>query len=97
MLPKTEILSKLREHSQELKALGVKRVGLFGSFAESRQSHRSDIDILVEFYRGRKTFDSYMELKFFLEKLLRRRVDLVISEALKARIKSHVLSQVEYA
>ena len=53
--------------------------------------------ILVEFSRRNKTFDNYMELKFYLEKIFRRKVDLVIKEALKTRIRRKVLSEVEYA
>ncbi len=97
MSPKTEILTKIRRHSTKLKTYGVKRVGLFGSFASSSQNTKSDIDILVEFNQGGKTFDNYMELKFFLEKLFRRKVDLVIKDALKPRIKNQVLSEVQYA
>lgn len=97
MSPRDELLTKIRQHRDELKAYGVRRVGLFGSFARSIQHAGSDIDILVEFDRGGKTFDNYMELKFFLEKLFRRKVDLVIKSALKARIKNRVLSEVKYA
>lgn len=97
MSPKTEILMRIRQHPDELKAYGVKRLGLFGSFAHSGQNVKSDIDILVEFNRNGKTFDNYMDLKFFLEKLFHRKVDLVIKDALKTRIKSRVLSEVKYA
>lgn len=97
MSPKTEILTIMRQHSDEIKAYGVKKVGLFGSFARLSQNAKSDIDILVEFKRRGKTFDSYMDLKFFLEKLFQRKVDLVIKDALKARIKNRVLSEVKYA
>lgn len=97
MSPKTEILTKIRKHSDELKAYGVKKVGLFGSFARPSQNAKSDIDILVEFDHGGKTFDNYMDLKFFLEKMFHRKVDLVIKGALKARIKNRVLSEVKYA
>lgn len=97
MSPKTEILTKIRQHSDELKAYGVKKVGLFGSFARSGQNTKSDIDILVEFDRGGKTFDNYMDLKFYLERLFHRKIDLVIKEALKASIKDKVLSEVKYA
>ena len=97
MSPKTEILTKIRQHSDELKNYGVKKVGLFGSFARLGQNSKSDVDILVEFCKGDKTFDNYMELKFYLEQLFHRKVDLVIKDALKARIKKQVLSEVEYA
>jgi len=97
MSPKTEILTKIRQHSDELKVYKVKKVGLFGSFARSNQKAASDIDILVEFNHGGKTFDNYMDLKFYLERLFHRKVDLVIKDSLKTRIKNKVLSEVKYA
>ena len=97
MSSKDRILNTIQQHSDEIKIYGVKKVGLFGSFARSNQTHGSDIDILVEFERGGKTFDNYMGLKFLLEKLFHRKVDLVIKDALKSRIKNHVLSEVKYA
>lgn len=97
MSPQIEILTSLRQHADELKTYGVKKLGLFGSFTRSEQKAKSDIDILVEFKRDSKTFDNYMDLKFFLEKLFHRKVDLVIKDALKTRIKSRVLSEVKYA
>ena len=97
MSPETKILKTMRQHTYDLKAYGVKKVGLFGSFARSSWSAKSDIDILVEFSHGSKTFDNYMDLKFFLEKLFHRKVDLVIKDALKPRIKGRILSEVKYA
>lgn len=97
MLTKDRILKEIQQHTNELKAYGVKRVGIFGSFARSKPNPKSDIDVLVEFDKGNKTFDNYMELKFYLEGLFRRKVDVVIKEALKTRIKDRVLSEVKYA
>lgn len=97
MPSKDRILKTIQQHSDELKTYGVKKVGIFGSFARSNQDAKSDIDVLVEFDRGNKTFDNYMDLKFYLERLFRRKVDLVIKDALKTRIKSRVLSEVRYA
>ena len=96
-LTKKEVLEILEENLGEIRKFGVKRLGLFGSFVRGEQKGKSDIDILVEFEKGKKTFDNYMELKFFLEKLLKCKVDLVISEALKPRIKPHIMREVEYA
>ena len=97
MLTKNNILKTIQLHADQIKGYGVKKVGIFGSFAGSNQSSQSDIDVLVEFNRKNKTFDNYMELKFYLEKIFRRKIDLVIKEALKARIRRKVLSEVEYA
>jgi len=76
---------------------GVKRIGFFGSLARNEQKETSDIDVLVEFEKGAKTFDNYMNLKFFLEEVFGRKVDLVISDALKPQIRERVLEEVIYA
>jgi predicted nucleotidyltransferase len=75
---------------------GVKEIGIFGSYARSEQEEQSDIDILVEFKNGYKTFDNYMDLKDFLEDLLGMGVDLVVKTALKPRLKEVILQEVVY-
>jgi len=79
------------------KKYGVKRIGFFGSFVRSEQKETSDVDVLVEFEKGAKTFDNYMNLKFFLEDIFGRKVDLVIFDALKPDIKDRILEEVKYA
>ncbi|MBI5181164.1 MAG: nucleotidyltransferase family protein [Nitrospirae bacterium] len=79
------------------KKYGVKKIGVFGSFAKGREKAGSDVDVLVEFEEGYKTFDNYMELKFFLEDLFSRRVDLVTIKALKPQLKEDILQEVIYA
>jgi len=97
MLTKKEMLKNILAEREHIKKYGVKRIGLFGSFIRSEQKETSDVDILVEFEKGMKTFDNYMELKFFLEKLLGCNVDLVIADALKPQIKPYVMREIEYA
>ena len=94
---KQQLFSLLQSHPQQLKALGVKRCGLFGSFVRGQQTLHSDVDILVEFEPGQKTFNNLMHLAFFLEELLGRRVDLVTTESLSPYIGPHILQEVEYA
>ncbi len=79
-----------------MRALGVKRIGLFGSFERDEATLDSDIDLLVEFEPGEKTFDHFMQLAFLLEDLLERRVELVTREALSPYIGPHILDEVEY-
>jgi len=75
----------------------VKRIGLFGSYIRNEQKDRSDIDILVEFEKNQKTFDNYMDLKFFLEDLFKSKVDLVVVEAIKPDLKPYIMRSVRYA
>lgn len=51
----------------------------------------------MEFEKGKKTFDNYMDLKFFLEVLFKRKVDLVVIEAIKSDLKPYILGSVKYA
>jgi len=90
MLSKTEILAKITENRERIKGFGVGRLWLFGSCVRGEQSEESDIDLVVEFEHGKKTFDNYMDLKFFLEELLGRDVDLLTVEAVKPAIKNRV-------
>jgi len=91
------ILEFLDKNTGQIKKYGVKQIGLFGSFATGRNTNNSDIDILVEFEAGEKTFDNYMDLKFFLEDKLKRKVDLVIEKNIKPELKKEILSTVKYA
>ena len=92
----TEIIRLLRQHRDELrKQFGVKSLAVFGSVARGEAGPDSDVDILVEF-EGRATFDRYMGLKFFLEDLLGRRVDLVTRKALKPRMRPYVEREAIY-
>jgi len=88
-----DILKILQSHSGELKRLGVKRLWLFGSYVRGEARDDSDLDVLVEFEEGKKTFDNYMELKFLLEDLLGVEVDLITVEALKPGVKKYVLRE----
>jgi predicted nucleotidyltransferase len=93
---KEHILSLIQEHQSQIRNLGIKRLGLFGSFVRHQQDSDSDIDVLVEFESGCKTFDNFMQVALFLEELFSRRVELVTPEALSPYIGPHILREVEY-
>lgn len=94
---KRDLFALLAKHQGRLKQFGVKRWGVFGSFASGLQNPRSDVDILVEFEEGKKSFDNFMHLAFFLEEQVGRRVELVTPESLSPHIGPHILREVEYA
>ncbi len=93
---KEQIFHRLSENGGELEQLGVKRVGLFGSFVNGHPDSESDVDLLVEFKHGKKSFDGFMELAFLLEDILGRKVDLLTPESLSPYIGPRILAEVEY-
>jgi predicted nucleotidyltransferase len=90
------VIDVLKSHEREMKKrFGIKRIGLFGSFARGEQKDASDVDILVEFEEP--TFDNFMNLAFFLEDLFSRRVELVTPDSLSPYIAPYVEKEVVWA
>lgn len=95
-LQKSTLLSLLEQNREKIQGYGVAKLGLFGSFVRNEQRPESDVDLLVEFVPGRKSFDNFMQLSFFLEELLERPVELVTSESLSPYIGPRIVETVEY-
>ncbi|HEY4716338.1 MAG TPA: nucleotidyltransferase family protein [bacterium] len=92
-----KILKIIEQKKDELKKrFKMKEIGLFGSYTKGEHTEASDVDILVEFEKGHKTFDNYMDLKFFLEDLLGMEIDLVIKEAIRKELKDVILTETVY-
>jgi hypothetical protein len=69
---------------QLCKHLGVKRLDIFGSATTDQFNDDSDVDVLVQFERGRgDLFNRYFDLKEGLEQIFKRPVDVVVEESLK--------------
>lgn len=96
-LDNNRILQVLASNKQQLNSFGVKEIGLFGSFARSEQSENSDIDLLVDLQPEKKTFRNFMQLSYYLEELLGRKVELVTKQSLSPYIGPHILNTVQYA
>ena len=62
MTSREYILSKIGSNKDEILKLGIKEIGLFGSYARGEQSESSDIDILIDFEPDKENFDNYMAL-----------------------------------
>ena len=90
------LLELLQKNSSHIKSFGVKKLGLFGSFARNMAIHKeSDIDLLVEFEKDKKSYDNFMDLSFYLEELLNRRVELVTAQSLSKFIGPHIIKQLQ--
>lgn len=89
-----EIIKKIEESGKDIKNYSVKKLGLFGSFVKNKQHKNSDIDIIVSF--NKETFDNYMDLLFLLERLFKRKIDLVIEKDLRRELR-YVKNEARYA
>ncbi len=94
ILNKHLIKQTLLENRETLRKYGVKRIGLFGSYARETATPESDIDFLVELER--LTFRDYMGLAVFLEDLFQKDVDLVTPTSIKPGYKPYIEKEIEY-
>src|SRR5882762_3288379 len=90
-----QIIDEIQKNRKKMGQFGVRKLGLFGSFARGDASRKSDLDFVVEFEK--KSFDAYMDLKFFLEDLFDRPVDLVLTDGIKPRLRSAILGEAIHA
>ena len=90
-----QILKMIEANRERIKGFGVRRLGLFGSAARGEATEGSDLDFVVELER--KTFDNYMDLKEFLEELFKCKIDLVMKDAIKPRLREPILKETIYA
>lgn len=88
------VLNIIRKNKKDIQKYGVLKLGLFGSYARGENSEESDVDLLVEFKT--KSFNDYMDLKFFLEDRLECHVDLVLSNTIKPALRGSILGNVIY-
>ena len=89
-----DVVKVLKSKRAAYKRYGVKSLAVFGSAARNRLRKRSDVDILVQF--NQPTWANYIGLKFYLEDLLDRQVDLVTPKGLKPAVRSSVEKDLLY-
>ena len=92
----TRILKILRNNMTTIQSFGIMNIGVFGSYVRDMQENLSDLDLLIEFESGKKSFDNFINLLNFLEDLLQIKVDLVTKEALSPHIEPNILEEVVY-
>lgn len=95
-LNKTQILNTIKDNHQQLLAFGTSRIGIFGSYAKGTYRKESDIDIYIEFEKGKKNFKNYTGAYLFLKELLQKDIDFITPESLSPHIGPHILKEVEY-
>jgi uncharacterized protein len=94
-ISRQQAVDLLAASESEIRALGVARLSLFGSVLRGDARPDSDVDLLVQFSPGAKTFDRFLALSELLESCLGRRVELVTTEALSPFIGPRILAEAQ--
>jgi predicted nucleotidyltransferase len=89
-----EILARLRAHEQELRALGVQEIALFGSVARGDDTPQSDVDMLVSITpEAELSLLGMVRIERRLRELAGRDVDLVEREMLRASVMQEIAQE----
>jgi hypothetical protein len=92
---RTITLEELRRQKDRIVALaerhGAHNLRVFGSVARGQANPESDVDLVVDFDRGRSLMD-HGELMMDLEEVLGCRVDVVSERGLRDRFRARVLA-----
>jgi predicted nucleotidyltransferase len=94
-LGRDEAVRRLVASETEIRGLGVQRLALFGSVLRGEAGPDSDVDVLVQFSPGAKTFEHFLALSDLLEELLGKQVELVTTEALSPFIGPRILADAQ--
>jgi predicted nucleotidyltransferase len=94
-LTKHQTLEIIGRLEAEIRALGVSRLAVFGSVARGKDRPDSDVDILVQFAAGSKSYERFLSLSELLESNLGRRIELVTTEGLSPFIGPHILAEAQ--
>lgn len=81
---------------KRLLAAGIRRLGVFGSFARGEERSDSDVDVLVGFRPQSRTLDNLLTVGDALEEVFHRKVDLVTEDSLSPYLAPHILREVKY-
>lgn len=88
-----DVQARLKPYREELEALHVRSLSLFGSVARDEAGPDSDVDLLVDFDAPVGLFE-FLELKERLEEILGTHVDLVTRNGLKPQLRERILREV---
>ena len=91
------ILTTLKSQKPKLKKLGIRDIGLFGSYLREENTQLSDIDILIDFFPEKENFDKYMAVYDLFEQLFKNeKVEIVTKNGLSPYIGPKILNEVLY-
>jgi predicted nucleotidyltransferase len=93
---KATLLNLIHSNQTQLKAFGIKKLGLFGSFARNQASTESDIDLLIFFEKGEKKLENLLGAHEYLEKLFGRKTELITEDSLTESFKKLIRKDIEY-
>ncbi len=90
MAPSKQIATIAKIIIPILKRRGIKRAGIFGSYARGEATKKSDVDILIQAPHGMGF--GFVGVQLELEEKLGKKVDLITYKSINPYLKKYILS-----
>ena len=95
-MKKDTLIDILQANRAQIKNFGISLLGVFGSYARNEQTDTSDVDVIVEFEKGEKSYKKFIGLVYYLEDLLQRKVDVLTFQSISPLLKEQIEKEVTY-
>jgi predicted nucleotidyltransferase len=96
ILNKENLIDCINKNAADLNVYNINSISVFGSFLRGGQTEASDIDLIVDFKPGKKTYRNYFNTIELLEKITNRKVELLTKSSLKPFMREKILKESEY-
>lgn len=85
-----EAIATLKQHEAELKTLGVKHIYLFGSTVRGEARPDSDVDLFIDYERGRFNLFDLMEVRERASTILGQQADITTRDSLHKLLRTQI-------
>ena len=86
----SELIAKLREQTDAIRGMGATSLYLFGSASRDEATGQSDIDLFVDYEKGRFSLIDLVGLKQHLEETMSTDIDITTRDSLNPMLKDAI-------
>jgi uncharacterized protein len=95
-MQRNEVVQRLKEHADAIKAIGARSLYLFGSTARDEAAETSDIDLFVDYDEdGDFSAIELIRIKHYVSDLLRTEADVTTRAGLHPLIRDDIVASAE--
>jgi predicted nucleotidyltransferase len=87
---RAEAIARLKEHEAELRRLGVQHLYLFGSTARDQARDGSDVDLFLDYEKGRLGLFELMDVKEAAAKILGRKANIMTRDSIHKLLRQRI-------
>jgi len=89
-MKRDDAISQLKQHEADLKRLGVEQLYIFGSTARGEATDDSDVDLFLDYEKGKLGLFELMDVKDYTASILGRKVDIMTRDSLHKTLRKTI-------